>query len=569
MAAPGLPVSAPRENVAPQAYASDGSDGVGFVALWGNSPALDLAADTQYPILPPKLDESAAADEPLNVLISGAADIRHVLKTVARASRNGDERPLHFFVHETHNEVLARHMLFLLLLTNKKIPARERAEMFLSIYGNTLVREKDSEWVHDQVPEMLNMISSQSSHPVASVLDFSSLKFKDRDEVTEVFQGWRKTQPFDVESLRDQRLRGYYRGRYDYKTNLMDWDYHNGVKGVHPIIHYQHFKEFGLTGIAFETRLASYATPNRTMATYQEAKSKTKGTSILVRGFWADIVNPPFYAFGVDAQGEDKARLFKRSNDQYRENSVSISVFNVQGLIQEMETGVPLRLPAEREAENIFPYESPLERISKVEELQEDDGPVEIAEIFKRVKVSLIGGDLADTLKKSKFAKKFHRAFFGNLAVGPLFREAELMDADGTNVRAGTDPMLELPPEDFGSRSGVVAGAMADNAVVVCDSFQMQCHFNGQTKLGYRRRMHETAHRLGWGLRRPRTAVPRLEPDMKDLRMRELDAQADSFLSFVARQPAEAPPPPEPFDLSDGPPMDELDDEVPTDVSEN
>merc|ERR1719240_1164246 len=91
---------------------------------------------------------------------------------------------------------------------------------------------------------------------------------------------------------------------------------------------------------------------------------------------------------------------------------------------------------------------------------------------------------------------------------------------------------------------------MADGAVVVCESFKFQCHFDGKVKLGFRHRTCEAAHRLGWGLRRPRTAFPRLEPDMKDLRARELDAQADNFLVFLPGVEAEAMPAGEPIDLS-------------------
>merc|ERR1719460_1598709 len=275
--------------------------------------------------------------------------------------------------------------------------------------------------------------------------------------------------------------------------------------------------------------------------------SRTKGTTIMVRGYWGDIVNPPYMAFGIDAEGEDRARLFKRSNEQYRENSSSISLFNVIRYLQELDTRVPLRLPPATEKEDVFPYESPLDRLTKV-------------------KVSLIAGDLADTLKKSKFAKKFHRAFFGNLAVAPLFREADLMDGETGAARKGTDPMLPLPEDQFASRQGPIAGSLADNAVVVTDSFKYQVHFDGRTKLGYRRRVQESAHRLGWGMRRPRTATPRLEPDMKDLRARELDAQADDFLSFVVGQPPEAPPAGEPIDLTPDDDLQQLDDEVPTDV---
>merc|ERR1719305_1270327 len=553
----------------PQAYASDGSDGVGFVTFWGNSPALDLVADSEYPVIPTSGELSTPEeDEPLNVLISGAADLRHVLKTVAHAHRHTPQRAIHFYLHEFKPETLARHVLFLLLLTDRAMPARERAEVFLSLYGNTLVREKDAEWLHNQVNELLNIITSQSSSPISSILDLSALKFKERDEVQEVFEGWRKTQAFDIEKLREQRCRGYYRERYDYRTNLLDWDFHNGIRNVCPIIHWQHFKEFGLSGVAFETRLGTYGTPNRTMASYQEGKSRTKGTTIMVRGYWGDIVNPPYMAFGIDAEGEDRARLFKRSNEQYRENSVSISLFNVIRYLQELDTGIPLRLPPATEKEDVFPYESPLDRLHKVEELQPEEAAPELPQSFQngKVKVSLIAGDLADTLKKSKFAKKFHRAFFGNLAVAPLFREADLMDGETGAARKGTDPMLPLPEDQFASRQGPIAGSLADNAVVVTDSFKYQVHFDGRTKLGYRRRVQESAHRLGWGMRRPRTATPRLEPDMKDLRARELDAQADDFLSFVVGQPPEAPPAGEPIDLTPDDDLQQLDDEVPTDV---
>jgi hypothetical protein len=37
---------------------------------------------------------------------------------------------------------------------------------------------------------------------------------------------------FDIETLRDHRLRGYYGDRYDARANLIDWDYHMRLKAV-------------------------------------------------------------------------------------------------------------------------------------------------------------------------------------------------------------------------------------------------------------------------------------------------------------------------------------------------
>ena len=128
---------------------------------------------------------------------------------------------------------------------------------------------------------------------------------------------------------------GYYRNRYDYRKNLMDADYNNCIKATAPIIHWQHYKEFGHTGVAFESRLANYNVPNRSLASYIDGLSKQKGTSVLVRGFWGDLVNSPYWAFGTDCDNaRDKARLFVRRNEQMRFTAVDVAEFNLEALIR-------------------------------------------------------------------------------------------------------------------------------------------------------------------------------------------------------------------------------------------
>jgi len=56
------------------------------------------------------------------------------------------------------------------------------------------------------------------------------LKFKERDHLQEIFQSWDGRVPFDIEQLRDQRLRYHYKERYDYRLNLVDWDYQMFLK---------------------------------------------------------------------------------------------------------------------------------------------------------------------------------------------------------------------------------------------------------------------------------------------------------------------------------------------------
>merc|ERR1719359_1439509 len=275
-----------------------------------------------------------SGDDPLNILITNGADIRHILKTVARRKRTAAGRKLRFFVHEQHHEVHARHVLLLQVINNTSMNVRERMELFLSLLGNTLVREKDSLYVSDIAREFVDLVTDESSHPLTNLINLTHLKFKERDILQDIFKGWDKAVPFDIEALRDQRCRGYYRERYDYRKNLMDADYTGFVKQVAGIIHWYHFKEFCFTGIAFETRLASYNTPNRTLASYTEAKG-AKGTTVQVRGYWGDIINSPYHGFGTTADSIDKARLFRISGQMYKHTETDVAEFNVTAMISE------------------------------------------------------------------------------------------------------------------------------------------------------------------------------------------------------------------------------------------
>lgn len=56
--------------------------------------------------------------------------------------------------------------------------------------------------------------------------------------------------------------------------------------------------------------------PRRRLFLIAQGKSKDKGTTVMVRGFWGDIINSPYWAFGVDTHPKDKERLFKVSSQQ-------------------------------------------------------------------------------------------------------------------------------------------------------------------------------------------------------------------------------------------------------------
>jgi len=141
-------------------------------------------------------------------------------------------------------------------------------------------------------------------------------------------------------------LRGYFADRYDARSNLVDWDYHMRLKAVASIIHVVHYKKWRLTGIAYEERLCTYTHPNRTFASYREAKSKSRG-GVSVRGYWSDTLASPYLALGVDA---DDSRLFARRNHQHVKTSPHVAEYNLLQMLYELETGAKYVLPGKEKA---------------------------------------------------------------------------------------------------------------------------------------------------------------------------------------------------------------------------
>jgi len=47
-----------------------------------------------------------------------------------------------------------------------------------------------------------------------------------------------------MECLRDSRLRGHYKTRYDFRTNLVDWDYQMDVVPNAVVVHWIHYRDW-------------------------------------------------------------------------------------------------------------------------------------------------------------------------------------------------------------------------------------------------------------------------------------------------------------------------------------
>ena len=298
--------------------------------------------------------------EPLRILLVHPGDIRHILATVSRRQRHHGSksrmarfRPIHFYLLETPIEVLCRDILLLEALNDYEVPIRQRATIFLEVFGNCKVQDRTSEYI-EQLGHELRTFLANGSGRLEGILDLSLLKYRDRDDLEAGFKCYSRSTVFDMEAYRDHRMRGFYQERYDSRKNLADWDYHQNLKTRATIIHMKQFKEWRVSGIGFELGDQVYTEPNRTLMSYVDGvvkKGKEKGERKGVLGFWGDIVGGPFFSFGVDsdvpnkfAEGLYEIWNKKTGTEQHRHHTVEIAMYNLFSMLWEIETGTVYRM---------------------------------------------------------------------------------------------------------------------------------------------------------------------------------------------------------------------------------
>eukprot|EP01041_Mallomonas_annulata_P012230 gene12230-25681_t len=291
-------------------------------------------------------------EQPLRILLLHPGDIRHIFASISKRLRsqnsNVKPRPIHFYICEWPLEVLCRELILLDILLDTQVPIRQRANIFLEIYGNCKVQERTCRYIEELGQELRQLIAFEKGK-LGQIIDFSYLKFREKDELEDVLKSYARSNPFDVDSLRDHRLRGYYAERYDSRLPLSDWDWHTGIKPTASIIHIKQFKDWRMNGIAYEFGDQTYTEPNRTLLSYTEGvlkKGKDAGMKKEVKGFWADIVASPYFSFGIDCDTPNvfAEGLFEILNkdtgvEQHRHNTAEVAVYNVISMLWEMESG--------------------------------------------------------------------------------------------------------------------------------------------------------------------------------------------------------------------------------------
>ena len=246
---------------------------IGHHGFWGFSCCFDFieAAKTHA-------EGSIHDSEPFRILLVHPGDIRHILCTISRRRRHitsSDSilRPIHFYLLEWPVEAIGRELLFLEGIYDTEVPIRQRGTIFLEIFGNCKVQERTSRYIESLGKDLRNFVTNGKGR-LQNIVDLSLLKYRDKDYLEEVFKSYSTKCTFDIDTLRDHRLRGHYADRYDARISLSDWDWHVTYKSTASIIHIRQFKDWRSKGIAFEFGDQTYTDPNRTMMSYTEGVMK-------------------------------------------------------------------------------------------------------------------------------------------------------------------------------------------------------------------------------------------------------------------------------------------------------
>ena len=104
--------------------------------------------------------------------------------------------PRQFYVADSPTEVVARHLLLLLVTQDYTMPVRLRANTWLEIFGNALVQDRTSKYIAQKGQELIQLICDRKG-VLAPMVDTSLLKYREVDELQEVFQGWSHKAPYD------------------------------------------------------------------------------------------------------------------------------------------------------------------------------------------------------------------------------------------------------------------------------------------------------------------------------------------------------------------------------------
>jgi len=229
--------------------------GVGSILLKGITPCLDLLINLKD------------CREEVNLLLVNCGDFRHVIKTISSLKNKQWIKKVNFYIMERNSETIARELYHILLSTSFDLSPPERAELILDSYGNILVTEHTYSSIRKSANLIRNFFYGRES-PFFFKIDKHLLKLKECDELALIYKNWENDSGINFQKLFDERLREYYSERYEFRKNLVDWDYNMKLKDLGAtLIYEQEFQKWRNEGIAFQMREGGHTMNNMTLIT--------------------------------------------------------------------------------------------------------------------------------------------------------------------------------------------------------------------------------------------------------------------------------------------------------------
>ncbi len=139
------------------------------------------------------------------MLLLGSGDGRHIFQSIAERS-DQDVTPT-FFVLEQNVCLYARQLLFMALLTDSDALQTdlERAEAFLEVYGNAVIRARTAMRMRE-IGRLLKKktvaVQAGEGDAAAEFLpnaDLAHLKSKDLDQLVEIFESWERIEEISAD----------------------------------------------------------------------------------------------------------------------------------------------------------------------------------------------------------------------------------------------------------------------------------------------------------------------------------------------------------------------------------
>ncbi|KAJ3147533.1 Dynein assembly factor 3, axonemal [Geranomyces variabilis] len=322
--------------------------GLGSTTVWALSRAIDLAdlftvhseRDLKSITDQPLAQDTSSPPEDLNVLLVGACDPAHIIKTIARAWRHGIAK-INFVVVEAQTTSFARTMILLDSLfasASDAVGSEDRVDTFLELYGNLHLRPQTAAHLSTRATHLLALENSDRPDMPLSIcpglsISTSLLKFREKDDIRSTlafYRADRSPRPLDVAAMWDMRLRSLYAARYDSRAGVVDWDWNMKLKDKAPAIDLGAYSQWRESGMAFPVRDAVASEANRSLATVAAGRW----------GIFSDVTIGPFCAYGQDC--EDKR--FVRTEDGKRVIGVQdVARETLRRLLHEWEHGCLLK----------------------------------------------------------------------------------------------------------------------------------------------------------------------------------------------------------------------------------